>query len=147
MTIAVIALAAALQFPFPTKRSIQTMYLHMSTRDHPQSDGQTKNANDILEDTLRHFVGSYQRDWDQHLSAVEFAMHNSYHSGIKSKWEVLVSKIKHVYICCCSTAIQTICGQVTPPFSTIRSWRPSLNFFSLGEGLSRKRAPRWDLSR
>jgi hypothetical protein len=54
----------------------------MSTRDHPQSDGQTENANGILEDALRHFVEPYQRDWDQHLAVVEFAMNNSYHSGI-----------------------------------------------------------------
>jgi hypothetical protein len=56
----------------------------MSTRDHPQSDGQTENANGIWEDTLRHFVGPYQRNWDQHLSVVEFAVNYSYHSGIKS---------------------------------------------------------------
>jgi hypothetical protein len=36
--------------------------LRMSTRDHHQSDGQTENANGILEDTLRHFVGPHQRD-------------------------------------------------------------------------------------
>jgi hypothetical protein len=97
MVIAVIASAEALQSSFPTKRSVQTLFLHMSTRDHPQSDGQTENANGILEDTLRHFVGPYQRDWDQRLSAVKFAMNNSYHSGIKSNWEEQVSKIKHVY--------------------------------------------------
>jgi hypothetical protein len=39
--------------------------MHMSTRDHPQSEGQTEKANGILEDTLQHFVGSYQSDWDQ----------------------------------------------------------------------------------
>jgi hypothetical protein len=54
----------------------------MSTRDHPQSDGQTENANGIPEDALRHFVGPYQRDWDQHLAVAEFVMNDSYHSGI-----------------------------------------------------------------
>jgi hypothetical protein len=58
--------------------------LHIPTRDHPQSDGQTENANGILENTLRHFVGPYQRDWDQYLAVVEFAMNNSYHSGIRN---------------------------------------------------------------
>jgi hypothetical protein len=58
--------------------------LNMSTRDHPQSDGQTENANDILEDTFRHFVGPYHRDWDQYLAVVEFAMNNAYHSGIRT---------------------------------------------------------------
>jgi hypothetical protein len=56
----------------------------MSTRDHPQSDGQTENANCILEDTLRHFVGPYERNWDQYLRVlvVEFATNNSHHSGM-----------------------------------------------------------------
>jgi hypothetical protein len=53
----------------------------MSTRDHRQSDGQTENANGILEDTVCHFVGPYQRDWDQHLAVTEFAMD---HSGIRN---------------------------------------------------------------
>jgi hypothetical protein len=56
----------------------------MSTGDHSQSDGQTENADSNLEDTLRHFVGPCQRDWDQHLAVVEFAMTNSYHSGIRN---------------------------------------------------------------
>jgi hypothetical protein len=60
------------------------VHLYMSTRDHPQSDGQSENANGILEDTLRHFVGPYQRDWDQHLAVAEFAMNNAYHSGIRN---------------------------------------------------------------
>jgi hypothetical protein len=40
----------------------------MSTAKHPQSDGQTERANGILEDTLRHFVGPYQTDWDDYLA-------------------------------------------------------------------------------
>jgi hypothetical protein len=40
----------------------------MSTAQHPQSDGQTEKANGILEDTLRHFVGPYQIDWDDYLA-------------------------------------------------------------------------------
>jgi hypothetical protein len=49
----------------------------MSTGKHPQTDGQTENANGVLEDTLRHFVGPYQSNWDKLLPAAEFAMNNS----------------------------------------------------------------------
>jgi hypothetical protein len=38
------------------------VHLYMSTRDHPQADGQPENADGILKDTLGHFVGPYQRD-------------------------------------------------------------------------------------
>ena len=38
--------------------------LAMSTKYHPQTDGQTENANGVLEDTLRHFVGPFQSDWE-----------------------------------------------------------------------------------
>jgi hypothetical protein len=48
-----------------------------STGKHPQTDGQTENANGVLEDTLRHFVGPYQSNWDKLLPAAEFAMNNS----------------------------------------------------------------------
>jgi hypothetical protein len=42
----------------------------------------TENANCILKDTLCHIVGPYQRDWDQQLTVVEFAMSNWIHSSI-----------------------------------------------------------------
>jgi hypothetical protein len=48
-----------------------------SSGKHPQTDGQTENANGVLEDTLRHFVGPYQSNWDKLLPAAEFAMNNS----------------------------------------------------------------------
>ena len=60
----------ALQERFKTK-------LHMSTKFHPQTDGQTENANGVLEDTLRHFVGPFQSDWGDRLPVVEFAMNNA----------------------------------------------------------------------
>ena len=48
-----------------------------STGKHPQTDGQTENANGVLKDTLRHFVGPYQSTWDKLLPAAEFSMNNS----------------------------------------------------------------------
>ena len=58
--------------------------LSMSSRLHPQSDGQTERMNRTLEDTLRHFVGPYQTDWDTLLPYAEFAMNNAWHSGINN---------------------------------------------------------------
>jgi hypothetical protein len=52
--------------------------LNMSTAKHPQTDGQTERANGILEDTLRHFVGPYQTNWDEYLAVAEFAMNNAW---------------------------------------------------------------------
>ena len=58
--------------------------LKMSTKDHPQTDGQTENANGVMENTLRHFVGPYQQEWEELLPVVEFAMNNAYNSTIQT---------------------------------------------------------------
>ena len=34
----------------------------MATKNHPQTDGQTENANGVLENALRHFVSPFQKD-------------------------------------------------------------------------------------
>jgi hypothetical protein len=44
--------------------------LSMSTAAHPQSDGQTERVNRVLQDMLRHYVGSEHRDWNTYLPAV-----------------------------------------------------------------------------
>jgi hypothetical protein len=56
----------------------------MSTAFHPQSDGQTERVNRVLEDMLRHYVSPRQDNWDLMLSAVEFAMNNSYHEATQT---------------------------------------------------------------
>ena len=58
--------------------------LAMSTKYHPQTDGQTENANGVLENTLRHFVGPFQSDWEDRLPVIEFAMNNSWNSSIQT---------------------------------------------------------------
>ena len=56
----------------------------MSTAFHPQTDGNTEKVNAVLQDMLRHYVSPAQNSWDTHLSAVEFAINNSYHESIQT---------------------------------------------------------------
>jgi transposase InsO family protein len=55
--------------------------LKMSTAYHPQTDGQTENANRTLENMLRAYVTYHQDDWDERLTAAEIAVNNSNHSS------------------------------------------------------------------
>lgn len=50
----------------------------MSTALHPETDGQTERANRTLIDMLQHYVSPLHDDWDEHLSAAEFAANNAY---------------------------------------------------------------------
>lgn len=51
--------------------------LHMSTSDHPQTDGQTERANRTIEDMLRAYTNSRQDNWDEYLPCVEIAYNKS----------------------------------------------------------------------
>ena len=51
--------------------------LDMGTAYHPESDGQTENANKTLEIMLRSVIDFTQDDWDEHLAAAELAFNNS----------------------------------------------------------------------
>ncbi|GAX83849.1 hypothetical protein CEUSTIGMA_g11274.t1 [Chlamydomonas eustigma] len=51
--------------------------LNMSTANHPQTDGQTENANRTVEDKIRAYVLPYHDDWDEHLTSCEFAYNDS----------------------------------------------------------------------
>jgi hypothetical protein len=55
--------------------------LHMSTAHHPQTDGQTERANRTLEEMVRAFVDAEHSNWDELLSAAEFAYNNSVHAS------------------------------------------------------------------
>ncbi|KAJ9522565.1 hypothetical protein QJQ45_008331 [Haematococcus lacustris] len=52
-------------------------HLNISTANHPQTDGQTERANRTLEDMLRNYVSPHHTDWDNHLTAAEFAYNAS----------------------------------------------------------------------
>jgi hypothetical protein len=49
--------------------------LKLSCVDHPQTDGQTEQFNSILFQMLRCFVGKYCTYWQQHIPAVQCAVH------------------------------------------------------------------------
>ena len=56
----------------------------LSTSFHPQTDGQTEIMNQIVEDTIRHYVSPDQKDWDEWLTPVEFAINKSYQESVRS---------------------------------------------------------------
>jgi transposase InsO family protein len=55
----------------------------LSVSFHPQTDGQTERTNQTLETMLRHYVGGIAHgDWDNCLTAAEFAINNAYTPAI-----------------------------------------------------------------
>lgn len=50
--------------------------ISLSTAYHPETDGQTENANSFLEQYLRQYVSFAQDDWDEWLPLAEFAARN-----------------------------------------------------------------------
>jgi transposase InsO family protein len=72
--------------------SLKTHLIHSSAY-HPQTDGQTKRVNQILEDMLRACVLEYQGSWDQNLPLAEFSYNNSYQESLKmAPFEVLYGR-------------------------------------------------------
>ena len=53
-------------------------HLNLSTAYHPQTDGQMKRVNQILEDLLRACVLDYGGTWENHLHLVELTYNSSY---------------------------------------------------------------------
>ena len=49
-----------------------------SSAYHPQTDGQTKRVNQVLEDMLRACVISFPEKWDECLTLAKFSYNNSY---------------------------------------------------------------------
>jgi hypothetical protein len=62
--------------------SLGTHLIHSSSY-HPQTDGQTKRVNQILEDMLRACVMEYPGSWDKNLPWAEFSYNNSYQESLK----------------------------------------------------------------
>ena len=54
-----------------------------NTAFHLQTDGQTKQMNQELEQYLRFFIDYRQKDWPDWLASAEFAINNKVHSVTK----------------------------------------------------------------
>jgi hypothetical protein len=57
--------------------SLGTHLIHSSAY-HPQTDGQTKRVNQILEDMLKACVMKYPGSWNKNLAWAEFSYNNNY---------------------------------------------------------------------
>jgi hypothetical protein len=57
--------------------------LNFSSAYHPQTDGQTKRNNQILEDMLRVCALKHGGSWDKSLPYAEFSYNNSYQASLK----------------------------------------------------------------
>jgi hypothetical protein len=60
-------------------KGILGVKLRMSTRDHPQTDGQTENTNQTLEQVLRTCINYAMDDWETLLPDIEFAINSAIH--------------------------------------------------------------------
>jgi hypothetical protein len=67
--------------------------LNFSSAYHPQTDGQTKRVNQILEDMLRACALKNKKSWDKCLPYAEFSYNSSYQESMKiSPFEVLYGR-------------------------------------------------------
>ena len=57
--------------------------MRLSTAFHPQTDGQSERIIQTLEDMLRACAFDFGGHWDNHVTLIEFAYNNSFHSSIQ----------------------------------------------------------------
>ena len=73
--------------------------LNFSTSFHPQTDGQTKRLNQILEDVLRVYVIEYLIKWEDYIHFVEFAYNPHYQALSKFiPFKILYGRKCHTHI-------------------------------------------------
>ena len=64
--------------------------INFSTAYHPQTDGKTKQVNQILEDMLHMYIMQQPTRWEEYLHLVEFSYNNGYQESINmSPFEAL----------------------------------------------------------
>ena len=67
--------------------------LNFSTSFHPQTDGQTKRVNQVLENLLRMYVKDQLGKWEDYLHLVEFAYNNNYQASARfSPFKILYGR-------------------------------------------------------
>ena len=57
--------------------------MKLSMAFHPQTDRQTEQMNQELEQYLRFFVNHRQKDWPEWLASAEFVVNNKVHLAMK----------------------------------------------------------------
>jgi hypothetical protein len=68
--------------------------LNFSSAYYPQTDGQTKRVNQILEDMLMACALKYWKSWDHSLLYAEFSYNNNYQASLKmSPFEFLYGRL------------------------------------------------------
>ena len=61
-----------------------------SSAYHPQTDGQSKEANSTVLDMLKCCVSEHKAKWEQYLPLVEYAYNNTVHTSTgKSPFEIV----------------------------------------------------------
>jgi len=75
------------------------MELAFSTTYQPQTNGQIKRVNGILEEMLRMFVMHQQQKWEEYLPLVEFTYNNGYQESFR------ISAFEALYRRSCNTPI------------------------------------------
>nr|GEU39910.1 putative reverse transcriptase domain-containing protein [Tanacetum cinerariifolium] len=74
--------------------------LKFSTTFHPETDGQTKQTIQTLEDMLRSCALEWNGNWDEYLCLMEFAYNNSWRASIKAApYELLYGRKCRAPIC------------------------------------------------
>ncbi|MCO5605036.1 hypothetical protein L7F22_059213 [Adiantum nelumboides] len=64
--------------------------LKFSSSFHPQTNGQSEEANSIVLDLLKCYVSEHKGKWEQYLPLVEYAYNNTVHSSTgKAPFEIV----------------------------------------------------------
>jgi hypothetical protein len=85
--------------------------LRFSSAYHPQTDGQTKRVNQILEDMLRACALQYGRSGDKSLLYAEFSYNNSCQESLKmAPFEMLYGRRCRTPVFCSETRERKVFG-------------------------------------